>query len=106
MTNIHQLTSQSTTTSPKTRRPYRDYRLLWCQLILLMCRGSICASSCLRYGNLWRFSRWRPSAILDFVNSKFYRLTGCSGPTAEIWRFFGFQNGGCLPFWIIKNSKC
>jgi len=24
----------------------------------------------MKYGNLWRFSRWRPSAILDFYESK------------------------------------
>ena len=63
----------------------------------------------------WPFSRWQPSAILDFYKVQILladRVLRVSvhhhakfQPVAKIWRFFDVQNSCNLPFWTIKNAK-
>jgi len=65
---------------------------------------------------IFRFSRWRPSAILYFIFPQclskiqiqicayFYvdkqNLVKIGRSAAELVRIFDFQNGGCAPSWI------
>jgi len=72
-----------------------------------------------RYGRIWNFSRWRPSAILNF--KKFKILTAhtlqrakmhhranflqIGQGVAEIWPFSIFKDGGRPPSWIFKSWK-
>ena len=65
------------------------------------------------------FSRWRPSAILDFKKFKILTALALRGPkciimpnfvqigpgVAEIWPFSIFQDGGRPPSWIFNSWK-
>jgi len=67
---------------------------------------------------IWQsLSKWRPSAILDFRNSKFCLPVGLRGSKCiiitnfmaihqtvdELWQFNVFQNGGYPPSWIFET---
>ena len=78
--------------------------------------AKFCANRSRRCGNMavFRFSRWRPSAIMDFQKLEILTAHTLQGPkcvivpnfvqigqgVAEIWPFSIFQDGGRPPSWI------
>ena len=79
-----------------------------------MCHyAKYCADRSRRCGVMvvFGFSRWRPSAILDFqkleiltehtlLRAKMPNFVQIGRTVAEIWPFSIFQDGGCPPSWI------
>ena len=88
--------------------------IIFAVLLSKLCNVSLCNYKYIKA--VFRFARWRRSAIQDCWKLKIWILRQALGPTcitvpnlikigqmvAEMWWFNGFQNGSCPPSWIFE----